>query len=162
LRAHAHRVLLLALFAAWVAVAWSPLAQQFSALDEWRARLAGRPLRERAALLDFPAYIVAYEAAQATPPDACILFLAYTGPEFVNYHKTRLDYHLYPRRVHVRADTGAQVENCEFVAVFRDAPANLKVEPFRGHWDEQQLRERLAGMDRVAAGQQVEVYRRRP
>ena len=162
MRAHAHRVLLLALFAVWVAVAWGPLAQQYEALNQWEERLANRPMAERAAFLDFPAYQVAVQARRVTPDTACILFLAYTGPEHVNYYKTRFDYHLYPRRVLVRADTGAAAGNCDYVAVFRDAPSNLQVESFRGHWDEEQLRERLAGFERVYRGPNIEVYRRRP
>ncbi len=162
MRAYAHRVLLLALFAVWVAVAWGPLTQQFEALDQWESRLGERSMEERAALLDFPAYSVAEVVKQATPSTACILFLAYTGPEHVNYYKTRFDYHLYPRRVKIEANTGATAENCEYVAVFRDVPGNLQVEPFGGHWDEAQLRERLAGLEKVASGPQVETYRRRP
>jgi hypothetical protein len=116
---------------------------------------------ERRALVD-TAYIVAYPVAKVTPPDACILFLAYTGPEHVNYYKTRLDYYLYPRRVLVRADSGAAAEACPYVAVFRDSPANLREEPFRGVWDEQRLRERLAGLEQVLAGADVAVYRHKP
>jgi hypothetical protein len=144
-----------------VAVAWKPLAGQFEALESWRARLEGRSAEERRALVD-TAYIVAYPVAKVTPPDACILFLAYTGPEHVNYYKTRLDYYLYPRRVLVRADSGAAADDCPYVAVFRDSPANLRDEPFRGVWDEQRLRERLAGLEQVLAGADVVVYRRKP
>jgi hypothetical protein len=159
LRACAHRILLGALFAVWVAAAWRPLERQYAALDAWRARLAGRPVEERAALVDYPAYLVARQILPATPPDACILFLAYTGPEHVNYYKTRFDYYLYPRRVLIHADTGATAENCSYLALFHDSPANLREEPFRGAWDDEQLRARLAGLEPVLAGQHVALYR---
>jgi hypothetical protein len=153
---------LLALFAVWVAVAWRPLDQQYAALESWRNRLGDRPEDERRALVDYPAYVVAQQVLSVTPPDACILFLAYTGPEHVNFYKTRFDYYLYPRRVLIHADTGAAAENCGYLAVFRDAPANLREEPFRGAWDEERLRQRLAGMQQVLAGPHVALYRRNP
>lgn len=161
MRGYAHRILLIALFAVWVAVAWKPLDGQFAALESWRRRLEDRPMEERQALLD-TAYIVARPVLAITPPEACILYLAYTGPEHVNYYKTRLDYYLYPRRVLVQANSGATAENCPYMAVFRDAPANLREEPFRGVWDDEQLRRRLAGMEQVLAAPDVAVYRVKP
>jgi len=161
LRRYTHRIVLLALFVVWVAVAWKPLEGQFTALESWRQRLEQRNMEERRALLD-TAYIVARPVLAATPPNACILFLAYTGPEHVNYYKTRLDYYLYPRRVVVQANSGATAENCPYVAVFRDSPANLRDEPFRGVWDEQQLRARVAGMQQAPSSPDVAVYRTGP
>lgn len=159
MRAHAHRWLLLALFAVWVLIAWRPLERQFAALGSWRGRLADRPMAERPALVDYPAYLVAQQVLGATPPDACILFLAYTGPEHVNFYKTRFDYYLYPRRVIIHANPAATAENCPYVAVFRDAPANLREEPFRGVWDENQLRQRLARRQQVHSGPHLALYR---
>lgn len=159
MRAVTHRILLLALLAVWVLIAWPSLSRQFAALEYWKSRLAGRPLSERAAMVDYPAYIVAEQVKQVTPRDACILFVAYTGPEHVNYYKTRFDYYLYPRRVRIQADTGAVAENCPYIAVFRDSQRNLAEEAFRGHWDEDQLRHRLAPLEKLHAGPHVDIYR---
>ena len=163
MRERAHRILLLALFGLWVLVAIPPLAQQFSTLEQWRARFGDRSMAERAAMVDYPAYIVAEQAKQATPPQACIQFLAYTGPDHVNYYKTRFDYYLYPRRVLISADTGAGAgsEHCAYLAVFRDSPQNLAVEPFRGVWNEDQLQHRLASLEKIHAGPRLEIYRSR-
>jgi hypothetical protein len=159
LRARAHRVLLAALFAVWTLVAWPRLSEQFSSLEQWRQRFEGRPLPERLAALDYPAYVVAEQVRERTPPDACILFLAYTGPEHVNYYKTRFDYYLYPRRVLVDANSGRAEAQCGFLAVFRDSPGNLKVEPFRGVWAEDELRQRVAALDKVHSGPHLDLYR---
>jgi len=159
LRAHAHRILLLALFGVWVLIAWPPLTRQFTNLEVWQQRLADRPMAERVAMVDYPAYIVAEQVKQATPADACVLFLAYTGPEHVNFYKTRFDYYLYPRRIRVESNTGAVVENCEYLAVFRDTPRNLAEEAFRGVWNEDQLRHRLAALREIASGPHLELYR---
>jgi hypothetical protein len=150
------------LFALWVLVAWPKLSEQFASLETWRSRLADRPMAERLALVDYPAYIVAEQVRQKTPADACILFVSYTGPEHVNYYKTRFDYYLYPRRVQVRADTGAATHDCPYLAVFRDSLNNLKVEPFAGAWNEEQLSHRVAGLEKVHAGAHLELYRVRP
>ena len=157
-----HRILLLGIFGLWVALAWPGLSRQFAKLEYYRNQLGERSVSERAALLDYPAYVVAEQVRRVTPDDACILFLSYTGPEHVNYYKTRFDYYLYPRRVRIYADTGAVAENCPYVAVFRDAPRNLAEEPFRGVWNEDQLRHRLASMDKIYAGPHLEIYRPRP
>ena len=159
MRAYAHRVLLLALFGVWVWIAWPPLARQFANLEVWQQRLADRPMAERVALVDYPAYIVAEQVKQATPVDACVLFLAYTGPEHVNFYKTRFDYYLYPRRIRVEANTGAVAENCEYLAVFRDTQRNLAEEAFRGVWNEDQLRHRFAPLRKIHSGPHLELYR---
>ena len=80
MRAYAHRILLLALFGVWVLIAWPPLSRQFANLEVWQQRLGDRPIAERVAMVDYPAYIVAEQVKQAVPPNACIQFLAYTGP----------------------------------------------------------------------------------
>ncbi len=162
MRAYAHRVALLALFGVWVAVAWKPLGQQYAALETWRGRLADQPMEERRKLVDYPAYVVAQQVLSVTPPEACILFLAYTGPEHVNYYKTRFDYYLYPRRVLIQANWDAKAEGCGYLAVFQDSPSNLREEPFRGSWDQARLQERLAGMRQVLAGPHLAVYRAGP
>ena len=159
MRAYAHRILLLALFGVGVLIAWPPLARQFANLVVWQQRLADRPMAERVALVDYPAYIVAEQIRPVVPPNACLQFLAYTGPEHVNFYKTRFDYYLYPRRIRVDANTGAAVENCEYLAVFRDSQRNLAEESFRGVWNEDQLRHRLAPLRRIHAGPQLEIYR---
>ncbi len=155
---YAHRAALLAVFGVWVIFAWPGLSLQFATLDYWRQRLAGRSLEERAAIVDYPAYSVARQVEEVVPPAACILFLAYTGPEHVNYYKTRFDYYLYPRRVRIAANTDAQAKNCGYLAVFRDAPANLAEEPFRGVWDEGRLQHRLASLEKVYSGPNLDIY----
>ncbi len=161
MRAHAHRILLVALFVLWALVAWPRLSEQFSSLEQWRDRLADRSMAERLVVIDYPAYVVAEQVRQATPPDACVFFISYTGPEHVNYYKTRFDYYLYPRRVLVDANTGRTAEHCAYVAIFRDSPQNLQVEPFRGVWNEEELGQRLAAMEKVHSGPHLELYRLR-
>jgi len=158
---YAHRAALLAVFGVWVSIAWPGLSLQFATLDYWRQRLGGRTPEERAAIVDYPAYSVARRVEEVVPPAACVLFLAYTGPEHVNYYKTRFDYYLYPRRVRIAAGTGATAENCGYLAVFRDAPANLAEEPFRGVWDEGWLHHRLATLEKVYSGPNLDIYRAR-
>jgi len=158
----AHCILLAALFAAWVLIAWPPLARQFAALQQWERRLAGRPMDRRPEIVDYPAFLVAEQIQKATPPGACVLFLAHTGPEHVNYYKTRFDYYLYPRRVVIHANTGAVAEGCSYLAVFRDSTANLREEPFRGHWNDEQLGQRLAALDKIRSGPHLELYGPRP
>lgn len=157
-----HRIALFALFGAWVWIAWPSLSIQFATLDYWKQRLGDRSVTERAEMVDFPAYQVAEQVQQVVPASACVLFLAHTGPEHVNYYKTRFDYYLYPRRVQIYADAGATAENCDYVAVFRDAQSNLREEPFRGAWNEEQLQHRLAHLEKVHVGANVEIYRGRP
>jgi hypothetical protein len=157
-----HRIALLGLFGIWVVVAWPSLSLQFATLDYWKQRLGDRSPTQRAEVMDFPAYPVAEQLQQRVPPDACILFLAYTGPEHVNYYKTRFDYYLYPRRVKIFADTGATAENCGYIAVFRDAQTNLREEPFRGVWSEEQLQRRLAHLQKLYTGPNLEIFRDRP
>ncbi len=125
-------------------------------------QLGDRTMAQRASILDYPAYGVALQVKRATPDDACILFLAYTGPEHVNYFKTRFDYYLYPRHIKIYADTGAAAEDCPYLAVFRDSDTNLKEEPFRGIWNQGQLKRRLAAMERIHSGGHIEIYRARP
>ena len=158
---YAHRIALLVLFGLWVLVAWQPLEQQFYALDQWRDRLAERPMADRAALVDYPAYLVAEQVKQVAPENSCILFLSYTGPEHVNFYKTRFDYYLYPRRVFIQANSGATAKDCEYLAVFRDASQNLKDEPFAGVWNEDELKHRLAPLRKVLTGPHLEIYRPR-
>ena len=159
MRAYAHRILLLALFGVWVLVAWPPLSRQFTNLELRRGQLGDRTVAQRAAILDYPAFGVAQQVKRVTPSGACILFLAYTGPEHVNYYKTRFDYYLYPRRIRILADSGAVAENCEYVAVFRDSDANLAEEPFRGHWNEDQLQHRLTGLEKIHSGRHIDIYK---
>lgn len=161
MRAHAHRIALLALFGIWVLLSWQPLSRQFAALEYWKRQFGGRSTIERAELTDYPAFLVSEQVQQFTPNDSCILFLSYTGPEHVNYYKTRFDYYLYPRRVRIFAGTEAPAEDCPYVAVFRDAQRNLAEEPFRGVWNEDQLRRRLEGWEKIHAGPHLELYRRR-
>jgi len=155
-------LLLLALFALWVLIAWPSLSQQFAKLESSWDKLGDRTTPQRASMLDYPAYGAALQVKRATPDDACILFLAYTGPEHVNFFKTRFDYYLYPRHIKIYADSGAIAENCPYLVVFHDADANLSEEPFRGVWNEEQLRRRVAGMEHIQSGRHIEIYRSRP
>lgn len=162
MRGRAHRILLAALFGVWVLVAWPKLSEQFASLEQWRERIGDRAIEERAALIDYPAWNVAQQLRQATPDDASILVLAYTGPEHVNYYKTRFDYYLYPRRVRIEANSGAAAGDSRFLAVFRDSQPNLRQEAFAGVWNEGELRQRLASLEKILAVQHLELYRVRP
>ena len=122
--------------------------------------LAGADPTDRAQAVDNPAFGIAHEIAETTPQDACITVLAYAGPAAIDYYNARFDYLLYPRRVSVSADSAAGSAECEYLAVFRDTPANLKAEPFSGAWDEEALAERTATLDNVLRSERVSVYRR--
>ena len=71
MRAYAHRILLLALFGVWVLIAWPPLARQFANQEVWQQRLADRPMTERVAMVDYPAYIVAEQVKQEIGRASC-------------------------------------------------------------------------------------------
>lgn len=122
--------------------------------------LAGQSVAERASTVDNPAFAVAHEIASAVPADACVSVLAYAGADAIAYYDARFDYLLYPRRARVVANSDVPFEQCNFVAVFRDTPANLAVSPFAGRWDEAALSIRLAELDLVHRSDRVEVFRR--
>ena len=142
---------LLALLAAWMLIAWPHIREQYSNAEQARAALAPLAWEDRTAALDQPGYRVAREIARATPPDACVVVLARTGPEHVKYYQARFAYYLYPRKARVADRADAADPGCAYLAVFRETPANLAQEPFKGHWDEAQLAARLAGLTRIYA-----------
>jgi hypothetical protein len=134
------------------------LAEQWNRSSQLRGMLAGKTIAERASRLDNPAFDVAHEIAAVVPATACVGVLAYAGPDAIVYYDSRLDYLLYPRRVRLAASSGALFERCKFLAVFRDTPANLATSPFSGQWDDAALSVRLAGLELLHRGDQVEVY----
>ena len=93
------------------------------------------------------------------PLDGCVLVLAYTGPSARDFYRQRLPYNLYPRRVHVVTSPRAKREGCGYLAVFRDSPANLNSDPFKGRWNERELNRRLQPLDQVTSGDTVDIYR---
>lgn len=111
-------------------------------------------------MVDNPAFAVAHEIANVVPSNSCVSVLAYAGTDAIGYYNARFDYLLYPRRVLVIANSDVPFEQCAFVAVFRDTPANLAASPFAGRWDEVALSIRLAELDAVHRSNQVEVFRR--
>ncbi len=153
------RLILLGLLAVWMFFEWPNLEEQVSNTGQARASLAALSWEERAAAIDQPGYRVAQQIAQAVPPNACALVLAYTGPEHINYYRARFGYYLYPRRVRFSDHTDASADGCGFLAVFRDTPANLAQEAFRGRWDQAELKARTAAMTKLFSGEQVEIFR---
>lgn len=153
------RVLLAALLGGWMLIAWPHIAEQYTTAGQTRDRLGALSWDDRTAALDQPGFRVAQAIAQATPAAGCVLVLAHTGPEHLKYYRARFQYYLYPRGVRFSDRTDAPAEGCSHLAVFRDTAPNLAQEPFRGHWDEDQLRRRTAAMQPLAAAPQVEIFR---
>ena len=147
--------------ALWVALAASPLAEQWARQGEMLRALGSGGLAERAAMVDNPAFPVAHAIAEATPPDACVEVLAYAGLAAIDYYNARLDYLLYPRRVRVSAQLGNADPDCGYLAVFRDTQQNLATEPFSGQWDEAAIEARTAGAERVGTDPNVVLYKLR-
>lgn len=145
--------------AAWAVIAAPALVQQWSRAAELESRLGGKSLRERVSLLDNPASPLAETLARAVPASGCLTVLAYAGPAAVEYYNARLDYLLYPRRIQVFADSRAEQEGCDFLAVFRDTARNLAAEPFAGSWDSEALEARVSGLERVSSDSLVRLYR---
>lgn len=153
------QLILLALLAVWMAIAWPHLSEQFSTSERAQAALGGLGWEERTAALDEPGYRVAASIANTVPARSCVLVLSDTGPEHLRYYRSRFPYYLYPRQVRLSDRTEETGTRCEYLAVFRDTPQNLAQEPFHGHWDEHQLAERTAAMTRVFAGDGLEIFR---
>jgi len=143
----------------WLLIAAPGLSERYAKWNDAENLLGSHTPDERSALLDTPAFPVAREIARAAPPQSCVTVLAYAGPAAIDYYRARLAYLLYPRRVQVFADAAASVENCEFLAVFRDSRKNLATEPFQGSWDEPGLERRLGALESVAADGPVRLYR---
>ncbi len=127
---------------------------------EAREILAGRSIVERQVYFDNPAYPLSIDLAEVVPADSCVNVLAYAGPNAANYYSARLDYLLYPRRVEVSTDSAADVESCEYLAVFQDLSRNLQTDPFEGNWDTEALRRRLVLLTSIVSTDTVSVYRR--
>lgn len=152
-------ITLLVLLLVWLAIAAPGLSQRYAILNGVREQLGARSLEERAALLDSPALPVAREISLAIPPQGCITVLAYAGPAAIDYYRARFSYLLYPRRVQVFTESAAPIEDCEFLAVFRDSRKNLAAEPFQGSWDEAELERLLQPMEPIATDGPVRLYR---
>lgn len=159
MKPHRAHLALFALLTLWMCLAWPHLDEQFSTTRQTLAALAVVSWDERTAA-EWPAgYRAAQAVARVVPPSGSVLVLAYTGPAALNYYQARFPYYLYPRRLRVADRTDAPSDTETYLVVFRDAPATLAREPFRGHWDSRQLGERTAGRTRLFAGDRVEVYR---
>ena len=104
---------------------------------------------------------LARQITSTVPEGECILLLAYTGPSMLDFYRQRLGYDLYPRRVHVAANSSSKRENCVYLAVFRDSAADLRSDPFQGRWNETELNRRLESMDLIASKDGLDIYRRR-
>ena len=148
------------ILASWAFLVSSTLLDQRAQADRLAAALGNRPLAARQVALDDPAYRVARSIAGVVPEDGCVTVIAYAGPAAVDYYDPRFDYLLYPRRSRVVADSSANTEDCEYLAVFRDTQRNLASEPFRGQWDQQALDARLAELEEIRDEDGVAVYRR--
>lgn len=152
---------MLTLCALSLALAVPPLAEQWRAWGDLAPRLDGRNLDERLALFDTPGYPVAQAIAANVPEEGCVMVAAYAGPDAVNYYQARLPYFLYPRRVHLRADSGVTAEDCRYLAVFRDTRQNLAASPFSGTWEQETLDARTGAMERVHGDTLVTIYSER-
>ena len=146
---------------AWLALAAGPLAQTYEDGGRLREALGSRNVDERLAALDHPGYRIAQRLIETVPADACVVVMAYAGPAAIDYYRSRFNYFLYPRRVSVFPNSGAEIGDCQYAAVFRDTPQNLAAEPFQGTWNAEELAQRLAGFQLVSGGELVEIYRRR-
>jgi hypothetical protein len=153
-----HRLILPALLAAWMAVAWPHVSEQYSRAARARAALASLSWEERTAALDRPGYQIAREIAAAVPSRGCVQILMQAGPEHSRYYRARLPYYLYPRRMRFPDRIDAPEGRCGYVAVFRDLPQNLVREPFQGHWDERELAERTSRMKKIFSGERLEIF----
>jgi len=143
----------------WLLIAAPGLSHRYAKWNDANNLLGSRSLEERSALLDSPAFPVARAIAQAVPAEGCVTVLAYAGPAAIDYYRARLAYLLYPRRVGVFADAAAPVEDCEFLAVFRDSRQNLAYEPFQGSWAETDLQHRLEALESIATDGPLRLYR---
>ena len=144
--------------ALWIAAAAPSLVKQFQRTAATWNLLSDKTHRERSLLLDTPAFAVGQEIARTVPPQECVVVLAYAGPVAIDYYRSRLRYLLYPRRVHTFDSTSATVEDCPFLAVFRDTDRNLAAEPFSGEWRQAELRDRARALRRLNEGTGVAVY----
>ena len=144
--------------ALWIAAAAPSLVKQFQRTAATWNLLSDKTHRERSLLLDTPAFAVGREIARAVPPQGCVVVLAHAGPAAIDYYRSRLRYLLYPRRVHTFDRTSATVEDCPFLAVFRDTDQNLAAEPFSGEWRQAELRDRARALRRLNEGTGVAVY----
>jgi hypothetical protein len=144
------RFVLLALLLAWMVLTWPNLEEQWGTTRKAWAALGGKKWEERGAV-EWPAgFRAVREIGENTPADACVVVVARTSPQKLEYYRARFPYYLYPRRVRLSDQVDAAgVEGCGYVAVFRE----------EGQWDEEKLKARLAGRSRVFAGEQVEIYR---
>lgn len=150
---------LAAVAALWALLVAPTLLEQRAQTDRLAAALGNRSAIARQGALDDPAFRVAQSIAAAVPEDACVTVIAYAGPDAVDYYDPRFDYLLYPRRSRVTADSGAETEGCDYLAVFRDTQQNLSGSPFSGRWDQAALDARLAAMEKVRDEDGVAVYR---
>lgn len=142
-------VVLLALLVAWMVLTWPNLEEQWATTQQAWAALGGTKWEERGAV-EWPAgFRAVRDIGQGTPADACVVVLALTSPQKLEYYRARSPYYLYPRRVRWADRPDAALEDCRYVAVFRE----------EGRWDEEKLQARLSGRTRVFAGERVEIYR---
>ena len=144
------RFVLLALLLAWMVLTWPNLEEQWGTTRQAWAALGEKKWEERGAV-EWPAgFRAVREIGEHTPSDSCVVVVARTSPQKLEYYRARFPYYLYPRRVRLSDQVDAAgVEGCGYVAVFRE----------EGHWDEEKLKARLGGRSRVFAGERVEIYR---
>ena len=127
--------------------------------DAWTT-LSGLTADERELKADPVAVQVARDIAQGVPASGCVTVLAYAGPDAADYYRGRLAYLLYPRRVRLFPRSRiAGGGDCEYLAVFRETPQNLRSSPFAGRWNQGELDQRLASLDRVQRGAIAQVFR---
>lgn len=164
----APEITLAAVFVIWIALAAPVLSHQWGrTVDAW-GKLSGLSAEERELQADPVAVQVARDIeagvpAAGNPESRCVTVLAYVGPDAADYYRGRLAYLLYPRQVRLvprsRSAARAGAGDCEYLAVFRDTPQNLRSSPFAGRWNQQELDQRLAALKPVHGGAMAQVFR---
>ena len=127
-------------------------------VDTW-GKLSDLSVEERELQADPVAVQVARDIAAGVPKGGCVTVLAYVGPDAATYYRGRLAYLLYPRRVRLAPRSRFGAGDCEYVAVFRDTPQNLRSSPFASRWNQEELDQRLATFEPVYRGAMAQVFR---
>jgi len=155
----APEIALAVIFAVWIALAAPVFSHQWGRTAEAWEKLSGLSVEERELRADPVAVQVGRDIEHGVPSAGCVTVLAYAGPDAADYYRGRLAYLLYPRRVRLVSRSRSGAGDCEYLAVFRDTPGNLRSSPFQGRWNQEELDERLASLTPVHRGVIARVFR---
>ena len=118
---------LLALLLVWSYLCWPNWEEQWQATGQAWAELGKIPWEERGAV-EWPAgFRAVRQIERAVPPDACVVVVAQTTPEKLEYYRARFPYYLYPRRVRVVERLDAAPAGCEYRALFREDSERVEI-----------------------------------